>query len=1548
MVLSSTLGFHPYEERSELNLLPSGEQRASTLGGALARLGGAPGGWRGPDAIASDARRGKRRDSASLGSTLRSITGGASASLTLGFKHAPSPRAALSAASPRRRGASGPPPRPATAKGALFRKHPQSKSAFSPASTGTSTATARSVAARPGDSARVSPELFEPAELIEDSFGDLHSLGYAPPPTPARRSAVPNLPLLGGGAPAGNRAVTRAARGASLRAPKGAGTGSAEVAAAAALPAAAAEELDEAEAARTSEDVAAYYMRFGAAAAVKFFTCERADGGGRLRRAAASGRAPVASSLRGVGLASRGPSRASSRPGSPPHGRGRAVCGGGGSGTSRGVYHHVSYAGSGARLSSRASQRAESARRNSFETSRASSRPGSPPTPAAWRRFRDLPDSSSVLHQERAWQAEAEAAASAILSECSDADRPAASVSFRPYDLVVVPRERASSEHFTISAAGVVHVVPGEVAEFTPLGEWLRERTLYGLLRRLLFFRRFRERKTFGAWRRWVAAVRFSRVRARLAARLFVARPTFVRAVGELLALARGVGDINSAGHVDLVRLDDGFAYPLKEFGEAQAQLREAEALPAAEAAVNASVAVLERVCREVVSAERARRAEVEALGGDTSGITLTRGRAATKSLAMSACRLDKQRVVAEYNSISLEVQMLGRLVRLADYLLVGALAERALAAAEALASALSRPPKGRGIFVTHVAYAPGGAMVFSPSLLEYAETMRAQVLDAAAAAAGAVPRVMFMRAFSVFPSVGAAAEVEASSRAVSPALSNGSGDSDVLSGLNPNPGSGAEAFSAGTASAHGRGLTVADYLAATPRFEEARADVQAALERDFAAAARHAAQFEELREVHDHGENWDAATYEAEASQQDVAGFAAGLETQDAWRDRVERMRVGGAAGALFVDSKLMRTVMAKGVARTREAMRIKLLAVARGNTAAAIVDFRDAARALASAQEGAQKGLPAFVAFVEHYNGVCARQGARKAAERDVDAMFRLLSRHYREHRLPPSDLVKLDDAHEASQGLAAAVCNAEAFVEEQQPAVEQAIEAEVSSVNEELTAFFASLYSDNLHDPEQATEEVIGELGRLRARLEELNDNVGRLSGYQALFGLHVDDFPNLAASQRVLGHVARSWEALIDVRVSLRESVDATDARELAAAMSSIEGRIAGAERDGKELLGEQHGTDKRVALGLLEAVKDFRQKLPLLAELACTAMRPRHWVRLLCVTGVDEAAAKTVLADATLASQALRVDALLEALACTKLSKLAEVRTITGVAKEERAVECAIDDASRWLDSLEVVHSASEGVLNPKAMLDAIEEHLAPVRRVDVRRFASAAAALVAQADAAAAVVRRWEATRCTRETLQARLDADPDLRRELPRVMQTLETIDSLWGDFIHRVRGRPCVVVLANDDAVNYQLTRLAEMLDEARAEVERRDAFVTEREAALAASDDSESGDGGWGAGAKEPCDGDGAPEGDSPDSVPSPTAAEGNAGAAIERSESGEVDSNLGVGDVAPAAEPEDEEAGADAEDAADSVVVAAEDADAVEAGRLHCEGDDVGHG
>ena len=48
-----------------------------------------------------------------------------------------------------------------------------------------------------------------------------------------------------------------------------------------------------------------------------------------------------------------------------------------------------------------------------------------------------------------------------------------ARLDFRPYDLTVVRREQIKPEHFTISAAGVVHIQPGEPSQFIPLALWL-------------------------------------------------------------------------------------------------------------------------------------------------------------------------------------------------------------------------------------------------------------------------------------------------------------------------------------------------------------------------------------------------------------------------------------------------------------------------------------------------------------------------------------------------------------------------------------------------------------------------------------------------------------------------------------------------------------------------------------------------------------------------------------------------------------------------------------------------------------------------------------------------------------------------------------------------------------------------------------------------------------------------------------------------------------------------------------------------------------------
>jgi dynein heavy chain len=73
---------------------------------------------------------------------------------------------------------------------------------------------------------------------------------------------------------------------------------------------------------------------------------------------------------------------------------------------------------------------------------------------------------------------------------------------FRPYDLVVVPRERLAlyPEYFTVSTNGVMMVRRGVQAEFVPLASWVRQASLFDLVSNIGFFKNY---VTGRAFRRW-------------------------------------------------------------------------------------------------------------------------------------------------------------------------------------------------------------------------------------------------------------------------------------------------------------------------------------------------------------------------------------------------------------------------------------------------------------------------------------------------------------------------------------------------------------------------------------------------------------------------------------------------------------------------------------------------------------------------------------------------------------------------------------------------------------------------------------------------------------------------------------------------------------------------------------------------------------------------------------------------------------------------------------------------------------------------------------
>ena len=204
---------------------------------------------------------------------------------------------------------------------------------------------------------------------------------------------------------------------------------------------------------------------------------------------------------------------------------------------------------------------------------------------------------------------------------------------FRPYDLVVVPREDVAPEYFTMSATGVVKIGPGAntKTEFTSLGDWVREKTVFGILRKMSFFRHYLIYKAFNFWRHAVRRKLYSKVRAVLHSKLFLAKPTFVGALLEVRAR------VHELSQVAMLSLAPGHLYALDEFSDAQAQQRVAKATPALEACVEKVQQCLERVCKDVTKQVQLFQDSIKDEGelDDLSGVNLYPSRGSEKVRSM-------------------------------------------------------------------------------------------------------------------------------------------------------------------------------------------------------------------------------------------------------------------------------------------------------------------------------------------------------------------------------------------------------------------------------------------------------------------------------------------------------------------------------------------------------------------------------------------------------------------------------------------------------------------------------------------------------------------------------------------------------------------------------------------------------------------------------------------------------------------------------------------------------------------------------------------------
>lgn len=81
-----------------------------------------------------------------------------------------------------------------------------------------------------------------------------------------------------------------------------------------------------------------------------------------------------------------------------------------------------------------------------------------------------------------------------------------------PYDLTVVPKTKVHPEHFIMSKFGIILVTPDETSTFQMFSDWLREASLYTLIRQITFFREYKIRRALKQWVKVVRHLRFRRL----------------------------------------------------------------------------------------------------------------------------------------------------------------------------------------------------------------------------------------------------------------------------------------------------------------------------------------------------------------------------------------------------------------------------------------------------------------------------------------------------------------------------------------------------------------------------------------------------------------------------------------------------------------------------------------------------------------------------------------------------------------------------------------------------------------------------------------------------------------------------------------------------------------------------------------------------------------------------------------------------------------------------------------------------------------------------
>jgi dynein heavy chain len=736
-------------------------------------------------------------------------------------------------------------------------------------------------------------------------------------------------------------------------------------------------------------------------------------------------------------------------------------------------------------------------------------------------------------------------------------NRPPPSKNFQPYLLNVVSRTATNPEYFTMSASGVVRVVKkpdGSLAapsQFTPLGEWWRQATMFSMLRQLPFFKHYYVAKTYDRWDSNVRFRKFSFIRARMQRSLFWGMKTFCLT---LLEVGRLCNEISTFLSVKVLRDSAQMSSTIEEFSQRQ-ELQRQQASKHFETSIDRIQSLLEKVSEEVCAKVRPNDDGVLPLEAEASSIV--QGKRGEKGKSIQQMRLENLARKKALEVAYFEVHMLKAFIRLADYMVVEAVFASLLASTQEISQQITKSRKEGIIGVSVRLEFNPAVVVVEPSAESVMESMRHSV-DSIVQNISSVPRILFMPCFKTHFS-----------------------KSEPCGGL-----------------------SIPDIVADSVHLAASLSEIKTCVYKNYSDACDYAKTFENLRPILAYCTSFDSESYRDMDLITNARKVKKELTQLKTWGNEIERAKMKHPCGMYEIKSDALKEDV--GVARSRCLAEVKeaVHSSARDSALRVLDDLKSKKKLL----EQKPATLKDFATFVQEKNGI--EEGLRDTLTNaaTVEEIYKLIQQF--DVKISTSESVKVDELRETAAKFQDFLGTASTEVGAKMSAMQVVLSDNVNQLNQEIQDVFNDLKVGMSINASHSSDDVLHYLDTITENLNASNDQATTFNEYASLFKAAPFDCSlvqtalEFHAERLELWTALHEWEGIESKWVgSPWSSLNPEDmSREVAV-------RLKEAVRMWKR------NEDDEVAQKLKKNIETWRTRMPCFVDLGNPALKARHWKQI---------------------------------------------------------------------------------------------------------------------------------------------------------------------------------------------------------------------------------------------------------------------------------------------------------------------------------------------